>query len=434
MTISPIPEILEELRAGRQIILVDDPNRENEGDLAMLAEHVTPDDINFMAKEARGLICIPLEAALCDRLDLRPQVDRNRSAMGTAFTVSIEAAKGVTTGISAADRAHTIRVACNADARPEDLVSPGHIFPLRAHEGGVLVRGGQTEGIVDLARLAGAASRSGVICEVMNDDGSMARMPQLEEFGKRHKLKICTIADIIEYRRRTEMLVEPVVMDVPLPTTWGEFTAHVFRSRVNEKEHLAVTKGLAGPKEEESALDPEWPRTPAEEIVTCRVHSECLTGDVFGSRRCDCQAQLHTAMEVLTEVDGPAVLLYLRQEGRGIGLANKLKAYRLQDQGLDTVEANQALGFPADLREYGIGAQILHYLGVRKMRILTNNPKKIYGLGGYGMEVVEQVPVCIEPNSRNIKYLRTKKAKMGHLLEGLGDESEDSPASAPSRE
>ncbi len=431
MTISPIPEILEELRAGRLIILVDDPDRENEGDLAMLAEHATPEAINFMAKEARGLICMPLEGGLCDQLDLQPQVTRNRSAMGTAFTVSIEAAEGVTTGISAADRAHTIRVACRAEARPEDLVSPGHIFPLRARDGGVLVRGGQTEGIVDLARMAGAASRSGVICEVMNDDGTMARMPELEAFGERHGLKICTIADVIEYRRRTELLVEPVVMDVPLPTGWGDFQAHVFRSRVDGAEHVALARGLAGPSSEDKALEPEWPRRASEEVVSIRVHSECLTGDVFGSRRCDCQAQLHTAMEVLSEVDGPSVLLYLRQEGRGIGLSNKLKAYRLQDQGLDTVEANQALGFPADLREYGIGAQILHYLGVRRMRILTNNPKKIYGLGGYGMELVEQVPLRIQPNSRNIKYLRAKQAKMGHLLEGLDLEPEESGAPAP---
>ena len=434
MSISPIPEILEDLRAGRLIILVDDPDRENEGDLAMLAEHVTPDAINFMAKEARGLICMPLDGALCDRLGLQPQVARNRSSMGTAFTVSIEAASGVTTGISAADRAHTIRVACRQGARAEDLVSPGHIFPLRARDGGVLVRGGQTEGIVDLARMAGAESRAGVICEVMNDDGTMARMPQLEEFSKCHDLKICTIADIIEYRRQTELLVQPMVMDVPLPTAWGDFHAHVFRSMVDGSEHVAMTRGLAGPSPEDDALDPKWPRPAATEPVGVRVHSECLTGDVFGSRRCDCQAQLHTAMEALAAIDGPGVLLYLRQEGRGIGLANKLKAYRLQDQGLDTVEANQALGFPADLREYGIGAQILHYLGVRKMRIFTNNPKKIYGLGGYGMEVVEQVPVRIAPNARNIKYLRTKQAKMGHLLEGLEDEPRDPAASKSSRE
>ncbi|MEW6072755.1 MAG: 3,4-dihydroxy-2-butanone-4-phosphate synthase [Planctomycetota bacterium] len=430
MSTSPIPEILEELRAGRMVILVDDPQRENEGDLAMLAEHVTPEAVNFMAREARGLICLPMEGAWCDKLDLAPQVARNRSALGTAFTVSIEAAKGVTTGISAADRAHTIRVACAPDARPQDLVSPGHVFPLRARDGGVLVRGGQTEGIVDLARLAGATTRAGVICEVMNPDGTMARMGELEEFAARHHLKIGTIADIIEYRRRTERLVQPVVMDVPLPTTWGEFQAHVFRSLVNEGEHLALARGLAGPAPEEDPLDPQWPRPASPEVVSVRVHSECLTGDVFGSRRCDCQPQLHTALEVLAKTAGPAVLLYLRQEGRGIGFANKLKAYRLQDRGLDTVEANQALGFPADLREYGIGAQILHFLGVRRMRILTNNPKKIHGLGGYGMEVVEQVPVRIPPNPRNIKYLRTKATKLGHLLEGL----EDEPAPSPARE
>jgi 3,4-dihydroxy 2-butanone 4-phosphate synthase / GTP cyclohydrolase II len=435
MSLTPIPEILDELRAGRMVILVDDPHRENEGDVAMLAEHVTPEAINFMAREARGLICLPMEGLLCEKLGLGPQVERNRSSMGTAFTVSIEAAAGVTTGISAADRAHTIRVAANPDAQSEDLVSPGHIFPLRARDGGVLVRGGQTEGIVDLARLAGAASRSGVICEVMNDDGTMARMPELETFAAKHDLKICTIADLIAHRRRNELLVKPVVMDVPLPTAWGECRAHVFRSLVDEAEHLVVARGLPGPSPGEDPLDPQWPRPAAEGVATVRVHSECLTGDVFGSLRCDCQGQLHSAMKALAKVeDGPAVLLYLRQEGRGIGLGNKLKAYRLQDQGLDTVEANTALGFPADLREYGIGAQILHYLGVRRMRILTNNPKKIHGLGGYGMELVEQVPLCTEPNSRNIKYLRTKKAKMGHTLEGLEDEPLDREPSPPSRE
>ncbi len=407
-----IPEILDELRSGRMIILVDDPSRENEGDVAMLAEHVTPEAINFMAREARGLICMPMSGELCDRLELRPQVEGNKSRMGTNFTVSIEAAQGVTTGISAADRSRTIEVACRADAQPSDVVSPGHIFPLRAKDGGVLVRGGQTEGIVDLARLAGARSESGVICEVMNDDGSMARMPQLEVFAERHGLKICTIADLIAWRRRHERLIEPEVMDVPLPTRHGEFLAHVFRSKVDGREHVALTRGMPGP-----GLD--GPRRAVEETVTVRVHSECLTGDVFGSQRCDCEPQLHQAMDQLAKAEGPAVLLYLRQEGRGIGLANKLKAYRLQDEGMDTVEANQALGFSADLREYGIGAQVLHFLGVRRMRILTNNPKKIHGLAGYGLELDGQVPLFTEPNSNNINYLRTKKAKLGHLLEGF---------------
>ncbi|MSR63164.1 MAG: 3,4-dihydroxy-2-butanone-4-phosphate synthase [Planctomycetes bacterium] len=405
---SPIPEILAELQAGRMVILVDDPSRENEGDLAMLAEHVSPAAINFMAKEARGLICLPLAAELCDRLGLRAQVERNGSRMGTAFTVSIEAASGVTTGISAADRARTIRVACAPDAGPEALVSPGHVFPLRAREGGVLVREGQTEGIVDLARLSGSRSAAGVICEIMNEDGTMARMPELEAFAARHGLKICTIADLIAHRRHNERLIEPVVMDVPLPTRHGRFLSHLFRSRVDGIEHVALTLGMpAGPA--------EGPREGAAEVVSVRVHSECLTGDVFGSQRCDCEPQLHLALERLAQAP-PSVLLYLRQEGRGIGLANKLRAYRLQDQGMDTVEANTALGLPADLREYGIGAQILHYLGVRRMRLLTNNPKKLHGLSGYGLELVDQVALQTEPNPNNIKYLQTKRAKLGHWL------------------
>ena len=409
-TTTPIPEILDELRAGRMVILVDDPSRENEGDLAMLAEKVTPEAVNFMAREGRGLICMPMGGTLCDRLGLEPQAERNTSRMGTAFTVSIEAATGVTTGISAADRARTIQVACDPETRPEDLARPGHIFPLRAKDGGVLVRGGQTEGVVDLARLCGARSEAGVICEIMNDDGTMARMPQLEAFAEKHDLKICTIADLVAHRRRTERLVEPVVMDVPLPTRHGEFQAHLFRSLVDGNEHVALTRGMPGP-----ALD--GPRASVDDIVDVRVHSECLTGDVFGSRRCDCEPQLHKAMEMLAEKEH-AVLLYLRQEGRGIGLANKLKAYQLQDGGMDTVEANVALGFPADLREYGLGAQMLHFLGVRRMRIYTNNPKKIHGLGGYGLELEEQVSLFTEPNAANVGYLRTKKDKLGHLLEG----------------
>ncbi len=408
MSISTIPEVIEDLRAGRMIILVDDPGRENEGDLTMLAEKVTPEAINFMAREGRGLICLPMSGAECDRLGLRPQTDTNTSRMGTAFTVSIEARRGVTTGISAADRAHTVRTASDPDSGADDIATPGHIFPLRAKEGGVLVRGGQTEGTVDLARLCEAKSQSGVICEIMNDDGTMARMPQLEVFAKKHGLKIATIADLITHRRRHERLIEVAVEDVPLPTRHGEFTAHVFRSKVDGAEHVALTRGMPGP-----GLD--GPREPVEGLVDCRVHSECLTGDVFGSQRCDCEPQLHQAMGVLANSEH-AVLLYLRQEGRGIGLANKLKAYRLQDEGMDTVEANQALGLPADLREYGIGAQILHYLGVRRMRILTNNPKKIHGLGGYGLELVDQIPLRTEPNPNNLRYLETKRTKMGHLL------------------
>jgi 3,4-dihydroxy 2-butanone 4-phosphate synthase/GTP cyclohydrolase II len=411
MPISPVPEVLEELRRGRMIILVDDPGRENEGDLAMLAEHVTPAAINFMAREARGLICLPMAGELCDQLGLEPQVQRNTSAFGTGFTVSVEAARGVTTGISAADRAHTIRVAVAAGARPEDLVRPGHVFPLRAREGGVLVRGGQTEGIVDLARMCGARP-AGVICEVMNDDGTMARMPELERFAERHGLKICTIADLIAWRRQNERLVDPLEMDVPLPTRFGTFAAHLFRSKNDGKQHVALTVNMPGPS-------PDGPRKAVEGTVTVRVHSECLTGDVFHSLRCDCGPQLDQAMEILGK-EPHGVLVYMRQEGRGIGLEAKLKAYRLQDTGLDTVEANQALGFPADLREYGLGAQILRYLGVRRMKLLTNNPKKIAGLAGYGLEVVAQVPLYTPPNSLNANYLKTKRDKLGHLFPGRG--------------
>ena len=410
MTISPIPEVLDDLRRGKMIILVDDPGRENEGDLAMLAEHVTAADINFMAREGRGLICLPMESALCDRLDLGPQSAQNTSKMGTGFTVSIEAAQGVTTGISAADRAHTIRVAVDPKSRAEDLARPGHVFPLRARDGGVLVRGGQTEGVVDLARMCGRRP-AGVICEIMNEDGSMARMFELEVFAAKHGLKICTIADIIAWRRQNERLIEPIEMDVPLPTRAGTFMAHLFRSAVDGKEHLALTLGMPGP-----AID--GPRQAVSDVVTVRVHSECLTGDVFHSMRCDCGTQLDQAMEMLGK-EPRAVLIYMRQEGRGIGLENKLRAYRLQDQGMDTVEANQALGFPADLREYGLGAQILRYLGVRRMKLLTNNPKKIAGLGGYGLELVSQEALATKPNPINIKYLRTKRDKMGHTMKGI---------------
>jgi 3,4-dihydroxy 2-butanone 4-phosphate synthase/GTP cyclohydrolase II len=375
----------------------------------MLAEHVTPAAINFMAREGRGLVCMPLASELCDRLELGPQTSSNTNKMGTGFTVSIEAAHGVTTGISARDRAHTIRTAAAPSARPEDLARPGHVFPLRAREGGTLVRGGQTEGIVDLARLCGARP-AGVICEIMNEDGTMARIPDLERFAERHGLKICTIEAIIAWRRRNERLIEPIEMDVPLPTRFGTFQAHLFRSKVDGKEHVALSKGIEGP-----SLD--GPRRAIDEVVSVRVHSECLTGDVFHSLRCDCGAQLDKAMEALGRADR-GVLVYMRQEGRGIGLENKLKAYRLQDQGLDTVEANEKLGFAADLREYGLGAQILQYLGVRRMRLLTNNPKKIAGLKGYGLEVVDQVPLATPPHPGNAKYLRTKREKLGHTLPG----------------
>jgi len=409
MSITSIPEVLEDLRQGRMIILVDDPDRENEGDLVMLAEFVDASAINFMAKEARGLICMPLDGETCDRLDLCAQVAENTNQHGTAFTVSVEAATGVTTGISAADRARTVQVLCDPDASTDDLVRPGHIFPLRAKDGGVLVRGGQTEGSIDLARLAGCRPAA-VICEVMNDDGTMARMPDLEVFAERHELKICTIADLIAYRRNHERLIEPLEMDVPMSTVHGSFHMHLFRSLVDGKEHVALTIGMP-----EAELDGKRPAL--EEPAFVRVHSECLTGDVFGSLRCDCGPQLDKALKILSN-QSHGVLVYLRQEGRGIGLANKLKAYQLQDQGMDTVEANQALGLPVDLREYGIGAQILHFLGVRQMRLLTNNPKKIHGLAGYGLEVVDQLPLETEPNPVNLKYLRTKRDKLGHLLVG----------------
>ena len=421
MSIAGIPEVLDDLRQGRMIILVDDPDRENEGDLVMLAQFVDAAAINFMAKQARGLICMPLDGETCDRLGLEAQVTENTNQHGTAFTVSVEAATGVTTGISAGDRARTVSVICDPDSRAEDLVRPGHIFPLRAKDGGVLVRGGQTEGSIDLARLAGCRPAA-VICEVMNDDGTMARLPDLEFFAVEHGIKICTIADLIAYRREHERLVEPVEMDVPMSTAHGSFLLHLFRSIVDDKEHVALTVGMP-----DAGLDGKRPAVL--EPVFVRVHSECLTGDVFGSLRCDCGPQLDKALKILSS-KRHGVLVYLRQEGRGIGLANKLKAYRLQDEGLDTVEANQALGLPVDLREYGIGAQILHFLGVRRMRLLTNNPKKIPGLGGHGLEVVDQLPLETEPNPVNLKYLRTKRDKLGHLLVGR----ESPPSEADPRE
>lgn len=409
MPISSIPEIIEDLQQGRMIILVDDPDRENEGDLAMLADKITPEAVNFMAKEGRGLICTPMSGDVCDRLELPMQASHNTNAHGTAFTISIEAATGVSTGISAADRARTIEVAADPSAQAADLARPGHIFPLRAREGGVLVRGGQTEGIVDLAQLAGA-SPVGVICEIMNEDGTMARMPELEVFAEEHDLKICTIADLIEYRRKNEQLVEPVIeAPVPIQTDHGLFHMHLFRSKIDGQEHVALTQGLDFESGGGEAA------APIEEDVFVRVHSECLTGDIFGSQRCDCGPQLDQAMKMLASKER-GVLVYLRQEGRGIGLANKLKAYHLQDRGMDTVEANEALGLPVDLREYGIGAQVLFHLGVRRMRLLTNNPKKIHGLAGYGLELVDQVPLEVEPNPNNIRYLRTKKERMGHTL------------------
>ena len=400
MAIASIEEALEELREGRMIILVDDEDRENEGDLTIAAEKVTPEAINFMAKYGRGLICLALNPEIVDQLGLRPMVYDNRSAFQTAFTTSVEARHGVTTGISAADRAHTIRTAIQEDARPDDLVQPGHVFPIRARRGGVLFRTGQTEGSVDLARLAGLRPGA-VICEIMKDDGTMARMPDLEVFAKEHGLKIVSVADIIAYRMRTESFVHKAAETV-LPTPYGEFRAAGFVNDIDDYEHIALIKGEIDPEKE----------------ILVRVHSGCLTGDVFGSYRCDCGEQLGKAMEMVQK-EGLGVVLYLQQEGRGIGLVNKLKAYALQDKGLDTVEANEQLGFDADLRDYGVGAQILVALGVRKMRLMTNNPKKIVGLEGYGLEVTGRVPMEIEPREENRRYLMTKCQKLGHLMKTI---------------
>jgi len=393
-----IEKAIEEIRLGKMVILVDDEDRENEGDLTMAAEKVTPEAINFMAKYARGLICLSMTGEKIDALDLPPMVNQNTSRFQTGFTVSIEARCGVTTGISAFDRATTVLTAIADHAKPGDLVRPGHVFPLRARTGGVMVRAGQTEGSVDLARLAGLKP-AGVICEIMDDDGTMARMPALEAFSREHGIGICTIADLIEYRMRMESFVLRAAETVIPTSIAGNFKAIVFENKIDDLLHIALIKG---------EIDPNVP-------TLVRVHSECLTGDIFGSLRCDCGEQLHQAMRMMDQ-EGRGVLLYIRQEGRGIGLVNKLKAYALQDQGMDTVEANQALGFKPDLRNYGIGAQILANLGVRKMKLLTNNPKKIVGLEGYGLSVVEQVPISVEPNEYNRCYLKCKELKMGHLL------------------
>lgn len=404
MPVSKIEDVIEDIKNGKMIILVDDEDRENEGDLYMAAQMATPEAINFMATHGRGLICLTLTPDHLDKLKLPMMVQNNQSPYETAFTVSIEARRGVTTGISAADRAHTILTAVAPDVKPEDLVSPGHIFPLRARRGGVLVRTGQTEGSVDLSRLAGL-NPSGVICEIMKNDGTMARMPDLKKFAKEHDLKIATIEDLISYRMKKDKLVHRAA-ETKMPTRYGgEFKAIVYRNDVDDFEHIALVKGEILPDKD----------------VLVRVHSECLTGDVFGSMRCDCGGQLQAAMRMVDK-EGCGVILYMHQEGRGIGLINKIRAYALQDKGLDTVEANLELGFKADLRDYGIGAQILRDLGVSRMKLMTNNPKKIVGLEGYGLQVVGRVKIETNPVPENLGYLQCKKDKMGHLLELNGSE------------
>ena len=409
MTFSPIPEILEDLKQGKPIILVDDPDRENEGDLCFAAQSTTPELVNLLAKDARGLICLALDGAICDRLALGPQTTSNESRHGTAFTVSIDAREGVSTGISAKDRATTILTTVDPDVLPTDLVrGSGHVLPLRAAEGGVLVRAGHTEGIVDLCTLAGLRP-AGVICEILNDDGTMARLPDLHEFAKAKGLRTGSIADLVEYRRRRERIIQRVA-DADMPTKVGPFRSFAYRSTIDGRIHIALCHGIDAP----SAEGGRFP--PIDESVLVRVHSQCLTGDVFGSLRCDCGEQLERAMAAV-QSEGRGIVLYISQEGRGIGLAHKMKAYALQDDGLDTVEANERLGFRADEREFGTGAQILHDLGARKLRLLTNNPKKLSGLAGYGLEIVEQVPLQVTPNPHNKRYLATKRQKLGHLLE-----------------
>jgi 3,4-dihydroxy 2-butanone 4-phosphate synthase/GTP cyclohydrolase II len=392
-----IESVVADLRKGKMVIVVDDADRENEGDLVMAAQHVMPAAVNFMARFGRGLICVPTTAERLQQLGIDRMVQQNRESFRTDFQVSVDAARGITTGISAADRAKTIQIMAEPTAVPEDLVQPGHVFPLRARPGGVLQRAGHTEAAVDLAGLAGCRP-IGVLCEILNDDGTMARLPQLLKFAKKHKLKICTIEDLIEFRRTREKLVEKIEV-VKLPTDYGDFDLHLYRSKIDGQHHVALVRGeVAGQKK-----------------VLVRVHSECLTGDVFGSRRCDCGPQLHQAMRQVADA-GRGVIVYMRQEGRGIGLAPKIQAYKLQEQGYDTVEANEKLGYGMDLREYGLGAQILVDLGLKTIRLLTNNPKKVVGLEGYGLKITEQVPIRVKPNPHNERYLKTKREKLGHLL------------------
>lgn len=407
---SSISEVLEEIRAGKMVIVVDDANRENEGDLTMAAEKVTPQAINFMLAQARGILCLAIAPEIAEALNLHPMVQNNNAKYETPFTVSIDAKNAITTGVSAEDRATTILTAVRKDARPEDLVRPGHVFPLKARAGGVLVRAGHTEGATDLAKLAGLRPAA-TICEIMNEDGHMAKLPELKKFAEKHNLKICTIADIIKYRREKERLIDKKV-SVNLPTIYGDFKVHLYRSKVDDYLHIALCHGDIG-------CVNGYPVPEHQEPVLVRVHDECLTGDIFGSLRCDCGEQLQTALKIIQR-KGKGVVLYMRQEGRGIGLENKLHAYALQEnEGLDTVEANERLGFLPDKRDYGIGAQILKDLGITKMRLLTNNPKKFKALEGYGLEIVERVPIPITPRKENIRYLETKKKKLGHIIDGI---------------
>ncbi len=396
-TFDKIEAVVADIRRGRLVVVVDDASRENEGDLILAAEKATAKNIGFMVRYTSGVICVPMEGADLDRLELPLMTQQNMERMRTAYTISVDAACGVSTGISASDRAHTIQLLARAETQPDDLVRPGHIFPLRYREGGVLRRAGHTEAAIDLARLAGLRP-AGVLAEIVNDNGTMSRLPELLKFAKKHRLKICSVADLIEYRRTREKLVEQVEV-VKMPTDYGDFDLHLYRSKVDGQHHLALVRGnIAGKKD-----------------VLVRVHSECLTGDVFGSRRCDCGPQLHQAMRQVTDA-GRGVILYMRQEGRGIGLAPKIQAYKLQEEGLDTVEANLKLGYGMDLREYGLGAQILVDLGLKTIRLLTNNPKKVVGLRGYGLKIVQQVPIKVKPNPHNEQYLKTKRDKLGHLL------------------